>query len=112
MSPLGEEQQLQLSDRTEVSKQMRHGREADAQDLAEYDYLPVVSYAEAADKARLGPLLAKIREIANAATQLQKRVRIMLAKIQVDLMHDPVSPRNARVYEPRNKKELDDKRAS
>ena len=35
----------------------------------EYDYLPVVSYAEAADKARLGPLLAKIREIAgNAAT--------------------------------------------
>ena len=78
----------------------------------EYDYLPVVSYAEAADKARLGPLLAKIREIAgNAATQLQKRVRIMLAKIQVDLMlHDPVLAAERARLRAKKQKELDEKR--
>ena len=60
----------------------------------------------------MGPLLAKIREIAgNAAIELQKRVRIMLAKIQVDLMlHDPVLAAERARLRAKKQKELDEKR--
>ena len=60
-----EEQQLQLMrSRNRGVQANEYGVKPTPKISPEYDYLPVVSYAEAADKARLGPLLAKIREIA------------------------------------------------
>ena len=115
VSPLGEEQQLQLMrSRNRGVQANEYGVKPTPKISPEYDYLPVVSYAEAADKARLGPLLAKIREIAgNAAVEIQKSVRIMLAKIQVDLMlHDPVLAAERARLRAKKQKELDDKRSA
>lgn len=122
VSPLGEAETRKLLESGQMRSKNRgvdqstyneYGMKPTPSVSSEYDYLPVVSYAEAADKARLGPLLAKIREIAGAAAlQIQKRVRILLAKICVDLMlHDPALAAERARLRASKQKVIDDKKA-
>ena len=109
VSPLGEEQQLQLMrSRNRGVQANEYGVKPTPKISPEYDYLPVVSYAEAADKGAIRPLTGENpggRRQA-AATQLQKRSGSCSPRFKSISCCTTPSWRNARVYEPRNKKSL------
>ena len=96
---IGEEQQLQLSGVvvTEASSE-RMRREADAKISPEYDYLPVVRCGSRQSAIR--PITGQNPGNCGKRGRRDQKVRIMLAKIQVDLMlHDPVLAAERAVYE-------------